>query len=120
MFSINSIIQSSVRHLIIQRCLYDEKEMSTLAHQFPHVKYLNLRLPSDKSSFINCLKIVSNRDDSCYWPELIYFSAQLICEQKDIISNESQLSDSFIRSTNLKYRINSFGDFFLPTLTIWY
>jgi hypothetical protein len=120
MFLINPIIQSSVRHLIIQRCLYDEKEMSTLAHQFPHVKYLNLCLPSDKSSFINCLKTVFNRDDNCYWPELINFSAELVYEQEDIISNESQLSDLFIRSTNLKYRIYSFDDFFLPTLTIWY
>jgi len=112
--------------LIVERCLDDEREMSTLAHQFPCVKYLKLFLPSDKCSFINCLNIICNRDDdikkkNCYWSELIFFSTELFDVHKSIISNESQLYDWFIRYTNLKDHKHSFeapcSD---PTLTIWY
>ncbi|CAF1313234.1 unnamed protein product [Rotaria sordida] len=98
MFSINSIIQPSVRYLIIERYLYDEKEMSILAHQFPNVKCLKLHLPLDKSSFINCLNILLDRNNNikkkdCYWSELIFFSTELFHEHRSIISSASQLYD---------------------------
>ena len=40
----NSIIQPSIRHLIVERRLKDEKEIYFLAHRFPNVKYLQLLL----------------------------------------------------------------------------
>jgi hypothetical protein len=40
--SINNISQPSIYHLIVERCLIDEEEMISLAHQFPNVKYLEL------------------------------------------------------------------------------
>ncbi|CAF4953286.1 unnamed protein product [Rotaria sp. Silwood1] len=88
-----TVIQPSVRHLIVERCLNDEKEMSILAHQFPNVKYLKLDLPLDKFSCINCLNILLNRDDNIqnkrfYWTKLIYFSTELFQTHKSIISNE--------------------------------
>ncbi|CAF3164640.1 unnamed protein product [Rotaria sp. Silwood2] len=125
-FSINSIIQPSVRHLIVKHCLYDERKMLTLAYQFSRVKYLELLFSLNKSSFINCFNIVFNQDDnikkkSCYWSELIFFSTKLFHVRTSIISNESQLYNSFIRYTNLKDPKH----FFHPhcpfsTLTIWY
>ncbi|CAF3479703.1 unnamed protein product [Rotaria sp. Silwood1] len=124
-FSTNSIIQPSVHHLIIKRCLYNRNEMSILAHQFPCVKYLKLDLPLDKCSFIDCLNIVRNREDniqqkSYYWTELVCFSTQLCDLHKHIISNESQLYDWFIQYINLTYHKNSIKDGRVSTLTIWY
>jgi hypothetical protein len=121
----NSIIQPSVRHLTVQRCLYNEGEMSTLAYQFPHVKYLKLSLPLDKCSFINCLNILFNQNDniknkSCYWSELVCFSTDLYGKHGSIISNESQLYDLFIRDTNLKYHKHFFDAHpYFSTLAIW-
>jgi len=99
--------------------------MSILAQQFPNVKYLKLLLPSDKCSFINCLNILFNRNDNIinknsYWSELICFSTVLFSTHKDIILNESQLYDSFIRYTNLKDQKFSRDYRSLSTLTIWY
>jgi len=49
----NSIVQPSIDHLIIERRLKDDKEMLILVHQFPNIKYLELLLPLDKHSFMN-------------------------------------------------------------------
>ncbi|CAF4619718.1 unnamed protein product [Rotaria sp. Silwood1] len=125
-FSTNSTIQPSVHHLIVERRLYDEREMSILVHQFPHVKYLKLNLPLDQCPFINCLNILLKQEDnikktSCYWTELICFSTQLFYVHKRIISNESQLHDWFIRYSNLTCHKNFLDNYrSSSTLTIWY
>ncbi|CAF3986729.1 unnamed protein product, partial [Rotaria sp. Silwood1] len=125
-FSTNSTIQPSVRHLIVERRLYDEREMSILVHQFPHVKYLKLNLPLNQCPFINCLNILLKQEDnikktSCYWTELICFSTQLFYVHKRIISNESQLHDWFIRYSNLTCHKNFLDNYrSSSTLTIWY
>jgi hypothetical protein len=43
--SINLIPQLSIHHLVVKRRLTDEKEIITLDHQFPNVKYLKLLFP---------------------------------------------------------------------------
>ena len=53
----DSIIQPSVRHLIVKRGLCNERDMLILARHFPYIKYLELLLPSDKCLFIDCLNI---------------------------------------------------------------
>ncbi|CAF2965113.1 unnamed protein product, partial [Rotaria sp. Silwood2] len=75
--SINSIPQPSIHHLIIERRLIDEKEINTLAHQFPHVKYLELLFPLEKDSFLRCFKTLFSLDNTTgkrsFWSEMVYF-----------------------------------------------
>ncbi len=56
MSSINSMVQPFVRHLIVERRLNNESEISNLAREFPNVQYLKLLLPLEKSFYIACLK----------------------------------------------------------------
>jgi hypothetical protein len=48
-FSMNSIVQPFVRHLIVKRRLTNEKELLILARQFPNVEYLKLLFPLENS-----------------------------------------------------------------------
>ncbi|CAF1178595.1 unnamed protein product [Rotaria sordida] len=125
-FPIGAIIQSSVYHLIVERYLLDDYEMLRLAHQFPHVKYLNLILPSNKHSLINCLNIFRDRKDnikktSCYWTKLICFSTKLDSMHRANIASDSQLYDWLNQYTTSKDQKN-FIKYVNPSpnLTIWY
>jgi hypothetical protein len=122
----NFIIQPSIDHLIVERRLNDDKEMLILNHLFPNVKYLELLLPSDKHSFMNCLNILGNQNDidkknNYLWSKLIHVSTELWSVHEEIISNDKQLYDWFIRYANLKddkklfHRSRS-----SLTLSIWY
>ncbi|CAF1481939.1 unnamed protein product [Rotaria sordida] len=51
----SSICPPSIHHLIIERRLDDERERLILARQYPNVKYLELLLPLEESSFLRCL-----------------------------------------------------------------
>ncbi|CAF1222920.1 unnamed protein product [Adineta steineri] len=124
--TMNSIVQPSIDHLIAERSLKNDKEMLALAHQFPNVKYLELNLPDNKSSFMNCLNILSNRYDihkknNCLWSKLIHVSTQLFSTHRELIFNDKQLYDWFIRYANLKDDKNIFKTYGYPsTLSIWY
>jgi len=121
-----STIQPSIDHLILESCLHDEKEMLTLAHQFPNFKYLELFLPTDKASFIKCLNILSNQDhkikkENCLWPKLIYVLIRLFGTHKMIISEDKQIRDRFLQYINPKdHNDISFVQSPLSPLTIWY
>jgi hypothetical protein len=108
----NSLIQPSIRHLIVERRLTDVEQITTYARQFPNVKYLKLLLPEEKSLFINCLKHLFNLDDKqdkrCYWPQLINFSTCVVFEQWDLIYRSTNLHLWFIENTDLKYVPYSF------------
>lgn len=110
--SIHSLIQSSITHLIIKRCLYYVEELSNYARQFPHVKYLELLFPEEKSSFINCLKTLFSfntiQDKRCYWPELIHFSTSVGFRQFESMYPHSNFHIWLIQNTDLKYVPYSF------------
>ncbi|CAF4680430.1 unnamed protein product [Rotaria sp. Silwood2] len=122
---IHTIIQPSVRHLIIQYRLTSERDMSILACQFPHVKYLELLFPLDKSSYIHCLKSLFSRDEStekiyCFWSELINFSTELRFNQLDSIWNNQSFKEWIIQNTDLKYHQCPFYvHYSIPRISIW-
>jgi len=105
--SINSLIQPSVRHLIVERRLNDEREISIIARQFPNVKYLELLFPLDKSLFVGCLKSLfsfgDKKETRNYWPELINFCTCVSFPQFEFIWDDNNLHLWFIRNTDLKY-----------------
>ncbi|CAF4788471.1 unnamed protein product, partial [Rotaria sp. Silwood2] len=53
--SISSIVQSSISHLTVERCLSNEGEIVIRRNQYPDVKYLKLLFPLEKTSNIRCL-----------------------------------------------------------------
>ena len=119
----SSICQPSIRHLILKRRLDNENEILILAHKFPNIKYLELLLPLDESSFIRCLNSLVSLDSSIekkylIWPELIHFSTKLVDIQHQFIW-DGQYSDWFIRKTNLKY-CPSYIYCFRLTLSFWF
>ncbi len=72
--SINSIVQPSVRHLIVEHRLNDEREISILARQFPNVEYLKLLFSLDQSSLKRCFETLFSIDaNHRVWPRLINF-----------------------------------------------
>ncbi len=122
----NSIVQPSIDHLIIERRLNDDEEMLIFVHQFPNVKYLELLLPLDKHSFMNCLNILGNQNDidkknNYLWSKLIHVSTELCGMHKEIMSKDKELYDWFIRYANLKDEKN-LCHMRRPSLTlsIWY
>ncbi|CAF1062592.1 unnamed protein product [Rotaria sordida] len=52
--SIQSIVQPYIHHLIVERRLIDKQKISSLAHQYPTVKYLQLLFLLDHSLFLRC------------------------------------------------------------------
>ncbi len=106
--SINSIEQTSIRHLIVKRRLIDEDEISIIHHQYPHVKYLELLFPLKDERFFCCFKTLFNQNDQrCYWNELIHFRTNYTYEQK-INFNEEGFHHWLITNTDLKFHRNSF------------
>ena len=101
------MIQPCICHLIVERRLTDEREISNLARQFPNVKYLELLFPLEKSLFIACLKGLFSLDDKketrCYWPKLINFCTCVSFQQFELIWDDNYLHLWFIRNTDLKY-----------------
>ncbi|CAF1113733.1 unnamed protein product [Rotaria sordida] len=77
--SVYSIVQTTVRHLIVERRLNDEREVCLLARQFPNVEYLKLLFPLEKSACIRCFQTLFSIDETIYanrrlWHKLINFS----------------------------------------------
>ncbi|CAF3394730.1 unnamed protein product, partial [Rotaria sp. Silwood2] len=123
--SINSLIQPSVRHLIVERRLIDESEISNFTRQFPHVKYVELLLPLEESLFVACLKNLFSFDNEkeirCYWPQLISFSTCATFKQLQFISHHKNLHLWFIKNTDLKYYPLPFSSNLSgPLLSIWF
>jgi len=88
--SINLIRQLSIHHLVVKHRLTDEKEIITLDHQFPNVKYLKLFFPLKRR------KISSLFQDSFqswwyHWNGHIRFGMM-----KDFIIGLLQISFNFI------------------------
>ncbi len=109
----------------IKRCLNNVEELSNYASQFPHVKYLELLFPKEKSLFINCLKSLFSFDDKqdkrCYWSELIHFSTSVVYNQFESIYRENNLHLWLIQNTDLKYASYSFHvNVPRPILSIWF
>jgi len=124
--SMNSIIQPSIRHLIIQCRLSNENEISILARLFPKVQYFELLFPLNQPSCIVCLKSLFSRDDSiekkcCFWSELIHFSTEFTYEQLEPIWSSTKLYHWLIRMTDLKYHKSHFYLHFVSSvLSIWF
>jgi hypothetical protein len=99
------MVQPFVRHLIVERRLNNESEISNL--------------------YIACLKRLFHRGDdtekkSCFWPELIHFSTGLVYHQLNSIWNDKKLFDWFIENTDLKYHKYPFHvQYFFSTISIW-
>jgi hypothetical protein len=96
----------SINHLIIKRRLNNVEELLNYARQFPHVKYLELLFPKEKSLFINCLKSLfsfnTKQDKRCYWPQLIHFSTSVVYNQFESVYN-TNINLWLIQNTDLKY-----------------
>ncbi|CAF2835513.1 unnamed protein product [Rotaria sp. Silwood2] len=60
--SIRSIVQTYIRHLTVERRLFDEQELFSLAHQYPNVKYLHLLFPLNHSLFLRCFQVLFSMD----------------------------------------------------------
>ncbi|CAF3093098.1 unnamed protein product [Rotaria sp. Silwood2] len=60
--SIRSIVQTYIRHLTVERRLFDEQEIFSLAHQYPNVKYLHLLFPLNHSLFLRCFQVLFSMD----------------------------------------------------------
>jgi len=110
--SINSVIQRSLRYLIVERRLIDEKEIFNFAHQFPNIEYLKLLFPSEKCSYIRCLKSIFARNENLkelyIWPKLMNFSTEICFEQLDLFNNDNEMYDWLIEHTDLKYHPHPF------------
>ncbi len=102
-----SLIQPSINHLIIKGRLNNIEEFLNHARQFPHVKYLKLLFPNEKSLFINCLKSLFSFDTKqykrCYWPKLIHFSTSVVYNQFESVYHNTNLHLWLIQNTDLKY-----------------
>ncbi|CAF4680448.1 unnamed protein product [Rotaria sp. Silwood2] len=123
--SINSIPQPSIHHLIIERRLIDEKEINTLAHQFPHVKYLELLFPLEKDSFLRCFKTLFSLDDTTgkrsFWSEMVYFRTVISYQQRNSIYNNDKLYYWLIQNTDLKfYSIPFYASCSNSMFSIWF
>ena len=122
--SINSIVQPSIRHLIVKRRLNDEKEISNLANQYPNVNYLELLFPLDKSLFLLCFKTVFNidhiREKRCFWSELINFCTLCVDEQSPSIYSDIALYHWILQNTDLKYSSTGFYTTYYDSMfSIW-
>ncbi|CAF1186338.1 unnamed protein product [Rotaria sordida] len=108
----NSIVQPNIRHLIVQRRLIDEKEISILAHQFPNVKYLQLLFPLDRTLFVRCFQTLFSDygtiyyKRSRYWCYLVNFCTTFDVIQLNQIINDSDLHRWLIENTDLKLVIH--------------
>ncbi|CAF1587533.1 unnamed protein product [Rotaria sp. Silwood1] len=105
--SINSIPQPSIRHLIIERRLIDEKEINILARQFPRVNYLELLFPLEKDHFLRCFKTLFNFDSTTekhfIWSEMICFHTVINYQQRNSIYTNEKLHYWLIQNTDLKF-----------------
>ncbi|CAF3652660.1 unnamed protein product [Rotaria sp. Silwood1] len=106
--SIQSIVQPYIHHLIVERRLIDEQEISSLAHQYPNVKYLQLLFPLDNSLFLRCFQVLFSMDDSSdkklrFWSELINFSTKYVYGQSNGILSDGKFHQWLIDNTDLKY-----------------
>jgi hypothetical protein len=108
LYSINNIIQPFVRHLVVKRRLLNEKEMSMLVHQFPHVEYLKLLFPWEKSLSIRCFQTLFSADQSVkanrrIWKKLIHISIEFSENQIGEIFDGNSVIRWFMRNTDLKF-----------------
>jgi len=122
--SINSIVQPSINHLIVERRLIDENEIHILAHQFPNVKYLELLFPLDKSSFVCCFKTLFSMDDNsdkrCFWLELINFCTIYHYDQAPSFYGDGDFHIWLITNTDLKFHSIPFYSYTSDSmLSIW-
>ncbi|CAF4987256.1 unnamed protein product, partial [Rotaria sp. Silwood1] len=106
--SIQSIVQPYIHHLIVERRLIDEQEISSLAHQYPNVKYLELLFPLDNSLFLRCFQVLFSMDDSSdkklrFWSGLINFSTKYVYGQSNGILSDGKFHQWLIDNTDLKY-----------------
>ncbi|CAF1218090.1 unnamed protein product [Rotaria sordida] len=124
--SIDSIIQPSIRHLIVKHILIDENEICIYARQFPNVKYLKLFFSHEESHFINCLQALFTVNDKIngnrhIWPQLINFSTVALCNIFYDILDENDIHHWLITKTDLKYVKNRFyADYFNRILFMWF
>ncbi|CAF1455040.1 unnamed protein product [Rotaria sordida] len=106
--SITSIVQPYIHHLIVERRLIDEQEISSLAYQYPNVKYLQLLFPLDHSSFRRYFQVLfsmdgSNDKKSRFWSGLINFSTKYVYGQANGIRSDGKFHQWLIENTDLKY-----------------
>ncbi|CAF3279040.1 unnamed protein product [Rotaria sp. Silwood2] len=103
-----SIVQPNIRHLIVQRRLIDETEISILAHQFPNVEYLQLLFPLNRKLFVRCFQTLFSDDGTIdkkfrYWCYLVNFCTTFMFIQSNQIYSDNNLHRWLIENTDLKY-----------------
>ncbi|CAF2382661.1 unnamed protein product [Rotaria sp. Silwood2] len=124
--SMNSMIQPFVRHLIVECRLNDEREIYLLARQFPHVEYLKLLFPFEKSSFIRCFQTLFSVDESInanrrLWRKLINVSIEFSNNELNLILDDNDFHRWLIRNTDFKFVSSRFYLNYLNTiLSIWF
>ncbi|CAF1638658.1 unnamed protein product [Rotaria sp. Silwood1] len=124
--SMNSMIQPFVRHLIVECRLNDEREIHLLARQFPHVEYLKLLFPFEKSTFIRCFQTLFSVDESIntnrrIWHKLINFSIEFSNNELNLMLDDNDFHRWLTRNTDFKFVTSSFYlNYFNAILSIWF
>ncbi|CAF3546761.1 unnamed protein product [Rotaria sp. Silwood1] len=124
--SMNSMIQPFVRHLIVECRLNDEREIHLLARQFPHVEYLKLLFPFEKSAFIHCFQTLFSVDESInanrrIWHKLINFSIEFSNNELNLMLDDNDFHRWLTRNTDFKFVTSSFYlNYFNAILSIWF
>jgi hypothetical protein len=104
----------------VKCCLTNTEQLSNLAHQFPHVKYLELLYPSPESSFLSYFKALF-RLECKFWSELIHLTIGKCYSPFQHILDDHTLLDWIIENTDLKYYQNSFYVRYLHSkISIWF
>ncbi|CAF5146763.1 unnamed protein product [Rotaria sp. Silwood1] len=123
--SIYSIVQTTVRHLIVERRLNDEREICLLARQFPNVEYLKLLFPLEKSACIRCFQTLFSVNETiygnrCLWHKLINFSTGFFHDELNLIFDDYNIHRWFIRYTGLKFVKFYYLNVVNSILSIWF
>ncbi len=99
------------------------EQLSNLAHQFPHVNYLELINPLNETLFNYYLKSLFSLNENKFklWSQLIHLTIYLSFPQLNYIWRDNTLLDWITENTDLKYYQKHFYVRYLHSkIAIWF